>query len=414
MPDKTHILVISQYFYPEQFRINDITSELVKRGYKVTVLTGIPNYPQGKFYSGYGYFQKRTDRRNGVDIIRLPIIPRGHSSVMMALNYLSFVVSGFLWSRFTALKADKVFIYEVSPMTQALPGIWFAKRRNVPSVLYVTDLWPENVKYAGGINNTKILNLIGSVVDYIYGKTDLILTSSKSFISAIKSRGVPDDKIKFWPQYAEEWYVPMEQGKVNVPSIPRDGNLNLLFAGNIGKAQGLEVLPMAAEILKKNDAAVRFNIVGDGRFKETLEQIVKDKRVSDYFNFIDRQPAAQIPEYMSACNATLITLAKNEIFSMTLPAKLPSCLACGVPVIVCADGEIQQVIKEAGAGFCCGAGDYETLAGIILTITQMPRESLKKLGCNARKYFENHFEKGKLLDAFETDLRKVGNCYVRA
>lgn len=414
MANKTHILVISQYFYPEQFRINDITTELVKRGYKVTVITGIPNYPQGKFFDGYGYFRKRKENYNGVEIIRLSIIPRGHSSVMMALNYLSFVVSGFLWAKFTQLKADKVFIYEVSPMTQALPGVWYAKRRNIPSVLYVTDLWPENVQYAGGINNATILNWIGGMVDYIYQKTDLILTSSKSFISAIKARGVSEHKIKFWPQYAEEWYTPIEQAAINLPAIPHDGKLNLLFAGNIGKAQGLEVLPEAAEILKAKNISVRFNIVGDGRFKEALVQIIKDKDVSDCFNFIDRQPAVKIPEYMGVCDATLITLAKNEIFSMTLPAKLPSCLACGVPIIVCADGEIQQVIKEANAGFCCNAGDSEALAEIILKISEMPKDSLKNLGGNARRYFEKHFEKEKLLDIFEADLMKVGDGYVRA
>lgn len=414
MVDKTHILVISQYFYPEQFRINDITSELVNRGYKVTVLTGIPNYPQGKFFNGYGYFKKRKANYNGAEIIRIPIIPRGHSSVMMALNYVSFVVSGYLWSKFTTLKADKVFIYEVSPMTQALPGVWYAKRRNIPSVLYVTDLWPENVQYAGGINNTMILDWIGRMVDYIYRKTDLILTSSRSFISAIKARGVPEHKIKFWPQYAEEWYMPIDQAEINLPFIPQDGKLNLLFAGNIGKAQGLEVLPKAAEILKEKNVAVRFNIVGDGRFKETLEQMVQDKDVSDYFNFIERQPATKIPEYMSACDAALISLAKNDIFSMTLPAKLPSCLACGVPVIVCADGEIQQVIHEANAGFCCNAGDYKAFVDIIIKISTMPKESLKELGRNARKYFESHFEKEKLMDDFEIDLMKAGNNYVRA
>ena len=299
-------------------------------------------------------------------------------------------------------------------MTQAFPGVWYAKRRNIPSILYVTDLWPENVQYAGGINNAMILGWIGRMVDYIYKKTDLILTSSKSFISAIKARGVPEHKIKFWPQYAEEWYVPIEQAKINLPSIPQDGKLNLLFAGNIGKAQGLEVLPLTAEILKDNNAAVRFNIVGDGRFKETLEQIIKDKNVSDYFNFIDRQPATKIPEYMSICDAALITLAKSEIFSMTLPAKLPSCLACGVPVIVCADGEIQQVIQEANAGFCCNAGDYKALADIIMQISSMSKEALKEIGKNARQYFESHFEKEKLLDDFEADLMKVGNNYVRA
>ena len=411
MSNKTHILVISQYFYPEQFRINDICSEWVKRGYEVTVVTGMPNYPQGKFYEGYGYFKKRRENYNGVEIIRLPIIPRGHSSVMMALNYLSFIASGFFWAKFTSLKADKVFTYEVSPMTRALVGIWYAKRRDIPSVLYVTDLWPENVQYAGGINNTKILNLIGSMVDYIYRNTGLILTSSKSFISAIKARGIPNHKIKFWPQYAEEFYMPIEQN-VSLSDIPKDNRLNLLFAGNIGKSQGLDVLPKAAKKLKDRGVLVRFNIVGDGRFKETLMRLVDSLDVSNYFNFIDRQPAAKIPEYMSVCNATLITLAKNKIFSMTLPAKLPSCLACGVPVIVCADGEIQQVIQEADAGLCCDAGDYRALAGIIEQVSKMPDETLKKLGRNARRYFESHFEKQKLLDQIDAIFAKAGHTNV--
>ena len=142
---KKHILVIAQYFYPEQFSINDICTEWVKRGYKVTVITGIPNYPQGKYYNGYGLFKKRKETYNGIEIIRIPLIPRGKNAIMLALNYLSFVISGFFWKLFTKIEADYVFIFEVSPMTQALPGVWYAKKRKIPCYLYVQDLWPENV-----------------------------------------------------------------------------------------------------------------------------------------------------------------------------------------------------------------------------------------------------------------------------
>ena len=145
------ILVVSQYFYPENFRINDICKEWVKRGYKVTVLTGIPNYPKGKFYSGYNYKKNRKETWNGIDIIRIPIIPRGKTKFRLFLNYISFVYSGFWWKIKTKLKADLVFIYEVSPMTQALPGIWYGKKHNVPVFLFVTDLWPENVSTITGI-----------------------------------------------------------------------------------------------------------------------------------------------------------------------------------------------------------------------------------------------------------------------
>ena len=157
---REHILVVSQYFYPENFRINDICAEWVKKGYKVTVVTGIPNYPQGKFYKGYGWFKRRKETWNGVDIIRIPLISRGKSSIRLALNYFSFVISGWFWKLFTRVKADIVFTFEVSPMTQALVGVWYAKRRKIPHYLYVQDLWPDNVEIVTGIKSKAILNPI--------------------------------------------------------------------------------------------------------------------------------------------------------------------------------------------------------------------------------------------------------------
>ena len=200
------LLVISQYYYPEQFRINDICEEWVKRGYEVTVLTGIPNYPKGKFYKGYGIFKKRKENINGVEIIRLPIVPRGKNSIMLLLNYLSFVISGFFFSKFTKRKFDKVFTYEVSPITQALPAIWYAKRKKIESILYVMDLWPESIELATGKRNDKIFNVIDKLVNYIYRNTDKILTSSQSFKQDIIQKGQQSEKIEFWPQYAEEFF----------------------------------------------------------------------------------------------------------------------------------------------------------------------------------------------------------------
>ncbi|MDL2297795.1 glycosyltransferase family 4 protein [Synergistaceae bacterium OttesenSCG-928-D05] len=409
MMDKAHILIVSQYFYPEQFRINDICSELVKRGHHVTVLTGIPNYPQGKFYDGYGFFRKTREKYNGADVIRLPLLPRGSGSIMMALNYLSFVVSGFFWSLFTSLDADYVFIYEVSPMTQALPGVWYAKRKKIPSIIYVTDLWPENVEIVGGVHNRYILHMLGKMVDYIYARCNKIFVSSNSFVDAINGRGVPLQKLKFWPQYAEEFYRPLPRENVDIPEIPADGTFNIIFAGNIGLAQGLDILPKTAKILKDRSIDVRFNIVGDGRFKEALIKMVDEDSVSEYFNFVEKQPAERIPEFMSVCDATLISLSSNEIFKMTLPAKLPSCFACGMPVLVCADGEIQDVVRDADAGFSCNAGDHWGFADIIEKVSGLPCMELHVIGQNARRYFEDHFEKHKLLDDLESEFVKVGN-----
>ncbi|MCF0248183.1 MAG: glycosyltransferase family 4 protein [Synergistes sp.] len=400
---KQHILVISQCFYPEQFRINDICTEWVKSGHKVTVVTAIPNYPQGKFYKGYGYFKKRTEKYNGIDIIRLPIIPREQNVVTLSLNYLSFVVSGFFWSKVTKLRADKVFIYESSPMTQALVGVWYAKRRKIPCFIYVTDLWPENVKYAGGINNRYILNAIGLSVDYIYKNCSRIFVSSRSFIKAISARGVPEDKPEFWPYYAEEFYTPRDRRNVNVEEIPIDGTFNIIFAGNIGAAQGLGILPRTASELRRRGVNVRFNIVGDGRYLPELKRGVHKEKVGEMFNFVKMQPAERIPDFMSVCDAALISLAGNEIFAMTIPSKLQSAMACGIPLIISADGEIQKICEESGAGVYCNAGDPNSLAEKIIELLSQSPERLSQMGKNARKYFLENYEKKMLLkkmDAF--------------
>lgn len=402
---KKHILVIAQYFYPEQFRINDICTEWVKRGYKVTVITGIPNYPQGKYYKGYGLFKKRKEIYNGIKIIRIPLIPRGNNLIMLALNYLSFVASGFFWNLFTQIKADYVFIFEVSPMTQALPGLWYAKKRNIPCYLYVTDLWPESVEIVAGIKNRHIINVIGIMVDYIYKRCDRIFTSSASFIKSINERGVHFDKLEFWPQYAEDYYTPLDKGTISVPEIPQDDTFNIIFAGNIGAAQGLNVLPQAAQLLKQNNTKVRFNVVGDGRYKETLINMVNNYGVSEMFNFVDKQPSTRIPEFMAVCDMTLISLSRSKIFSMTLPAKTQSCLACGIPIIVSGDGEIQEVIKKADAGICSDAGDAGMLANNIEMIASKSTDELLQISQNALEYYRNNFNK-------ETLLKKMDKWFI--
>jgi len=404
---KKHILVISQYFYPEQFRINDICTEWVKRGYKVTVVTGIPNYPQGKYYKGYGIFKKRREVYNGIEIIRIPLIPRGRNAIMLVLNYLSFVISGTLWKIFTRIKADYVFIYEVSPMTQALPGVWYAKKRSIPCYLYVTDLWPENVEIVAGIRNKLILGAIGIIVDYIYKRCNKIFTSSQSFIYAINERGVDIDKLEFWPQYAEDFYVPIDRGMVNITEIPQDGVFNIIFAGNIGVAQGLDILPKTAKILKEKNINVRFNIVGDGRYKDTLINMVREYNVSEMFNFIPKQPPTRIPEFMSVCDAALISLSKSKAFSLTLPAKTQSCLACGIPIIVAADGEIQEVIRKANAGVCSNAGDAEMLATKISELVIKSPEELMEMAKNAYEYSKQNYDKSKLLSRMDQWFNKT-------
>lgn len=396
-----HILVIAQYFYPEQFRINDICTEWVKRGYKVTVVTGIPNYPHGKYFDGYGLFKKRKESYNGMDIIRIPLIPRGKNAVMLILNYLSFVVSGFFWKVFTKIKADYVFIFEVSPMTQALPGVWYAKKHKIPCYLYVQDLWPENVEIITGIKNKRIIGAIGKMVDHIYHGCTMIFATSESFVDSIHKRGVPKEKIEYWPQYAEDFYTPLE--KTTLPEIPQDDALNVIFAGNIGYAQGLEILPRAAHIIKnKSEKKIRFNIVGDGRYKSEFIKTASEMQVSEMFNFIPKQPASRIPEFMAASDLAFLSLSDNPLFTMTIPAKLQSYMACGIPILASAAGETKRIVEASQCGLCGRPADADKLAENIVALSQLTTLERSRMGQSARVYYDQHFDKNMLLSKIDT------------
>lgn len=405
-----HILLITQYFYPETFRVNDMACEWVKRGYKVTVLTGIPNYPMGKFFEGYDRKHRTRETWNGVNIIRIPLIARGNSrnklmnAAGMAANYLSFVKSGRKWvkSKEAAnLHADLVFTFEVSPMTQALIGIWYGKRYHVPTYLYVQDLWPENVETVTGIRNRAIIGPIDRMVDKIYKETDTIFTTSPSFVEAIVNRKhpVPRSKVHYWPQYAEEFYRPMEPKKIE--GIEDDGSYKIAFTGNIGTAQGLDVLPKAAKLLK--DDNVKFIIVGDGRYQPEFEGQIRLHDVQDKFVMIPRVPAEQVPEILSACDAGFISFNRTPLWENTIPAKLQSYMACGKAIIASASGETKRVIQEARCGICTEIGSPAVLAE---GIKDMMRANTKFMGQNARAYFEAYFDKKKLMDEIEKYFRK--------
>ena len=398
---KKHILIISQYFYPEQFRINDICNEWIKRGYEVTVVTGIPNYPKGKFFEGYGLFKQRKSVYNGAKVIRIPIIPRGNNVVLLTLNYFSFVISGFFWNLFTKVKADYVFNFETSPMTQALVAVRYSKKHKIPCYIYVQDLWPENVEIITGIKSRLIIGPIEKMVRHIYKNCAAIFATSKSFVKSINSRGIPLDKIEFIPQYAEDFFKQLNKKSIDL--IPDDSAFNIVFTGNIGQAQGLEVLPKAAEIVKNKytKKEIRYNIVGDGRFKNELLGIVDSCGAGDVFSFIPRQPAESIPEILAACDAAFLSLSASPIFEMTIPAKLQTYMACGMPVIACAAGETEMIISTSKCGVCAPPGNAEMLADKIIEVAEKSDKDLIEIGKNALKYYNENFDKKMILEKFD-------------
>jgi len=413
-----HILFIAQVFYPEVFRSNDLAAELVKRGYKVTVLTGIPNYPEGEFFEGYDCKHNLTEEWNGITILRIPVVPRGHNSLQLMRNYHSFAASGKKWVRKHNIDADLVFTFETSPMSQALIGAWYGKRYRVPVFLYAQDLWPENVIAVTGIRNRLVVGAINKMVDYIYKWTDEILVTSPSFAEDIVNRKVPvpRKKVHYWPQYAEEFYRQVDVDEVleetktsqYIKTLAETKELKIAFTGNLGMAQGLDVLPKTASLLK--DYPVKFVIVGDGRYKETFLGEIKSARAEDKFILIPRQQAEKIPDILALCDAGFISFAPIPLWEHTIPAKLQSYMACGKTILASAKGETERIVREANCGFTAQTGNPEALADIINVLFEMePKERkdyLNTLGENAAKYFDDHFTKKKLMDELEVKLEQ--------
>ncbi len=286
-------------------------------------------------------------------------------------------------------------------MTQALIGIWYGKRYHVPTYLYVQDLWPENVETVTGIHNRAIIGPIDRMVDKIYRETDTIFTTSPSFVEAIVNRKhpVPRSKVHYWPQYAEEFYRPMEPQKIE--GIEDDGCYKIAFTGNIGTAQGLDVLPKAAALLK--DENVKFIIVGDGRYQPEFERQIRQCGVQDKFVMIPRVPAERVPEILSACDAGFISFNKTPLWENTIPAKLQSYMACGKPIIASASGETKRIVEKAGCGICCPIGDARALAEGIKDFIGKDNVEMGKM---ARKYYEKYFEKKNLMDEMDEYINK--------
>jgi len=395
--EKLRLLVISQYFYPEEFRINDLCSAWVTKGYDVTVITGIPNYPKGKFFQGYGLFKRRKDNYQGVTIVRLPILPRGKGFLRLSLNYLSFVVSGFFWATFTRLNAEFVFINEVSPMTQALPGIWFANRRNIPVYLYVQDLWPENIEATLKKPHPKFIRVIDRLVRSIYQNVDKIFVSSQGYINNIASKGVSPDKLLYWPQFAEDFYQPLK--RVAEHPIPNTPSTKVIFTGNMGIAQGLDTLLEAAKLLQ--DEAVEFYLVGNGSEKEHLQTSAKNLK---HVFFLDAVPANEVSGYLAQCDLAYVSLLDEPIYEVTVPAKLQSYLASGIPVLASATGEVKRIVLASNAGFVCPPGQALPVVASIRSYKSMKKDDHDVLRFNAEAYYQANFNKNTLLDQMDSHL----------
>jgi len=401
------ILIVSQYFWPENFRVNDLSAGLIERGHQVTVLTGMPNYPSGKFFSGYGFFKNTRQNYRGAEIIRVPIIPRGKGGKLcLILNYLSFVISGSLFVPFLLRKKyDIVFVYGISPVLMAIPAIIVKKIYKIPLILYVLDLWPETLSAVGAFNSTFVLNQVGRIVRFIYRNCDQILVSSPGFTERVKAIW-PLAKIDYWPQWAEDSYRVLPAAKALDKERELPSGFRIMFAGNIGAAQGFKTMVEAADRLK-NYQQIHWIILGDGRMRKWVEEEIRSRKLGNNFHLLGKHPVEEMPRYFALADVLLVTLKDNPIFSLTIPAKIQSYMACGRPVLACLNGEGAKIIEESGAGISCFAENPESLAQGALKMFSLSESERDTMGKNGRAYSERHFNRKVLLDEFENWMENL-------
>jgi len=408
------ILIVSQYFWPENFRINDLTQELVQRGHSVTVLTGIPNYPAGRVFDAYRQNPEAFGHYNGATVWRVPMLARGHGAARLFLNYLSFVIGACLcgpW-RLRGQQADVIFVFEPSPVTVGLPAVLLGRIKHAPVVFWALDLWPETLAALGVVRSPRVLGWVGHLVKFIYERCTLVLGQSRGFLSSLARYCSDTQKIRYFPSWAEEVFN--QPDLLPAPEVPvLEGVFNVLFAGNIGEAQDMPAVLEAAESLKHN-ATIRWLIVGDGRKSGWLQEEVARRGLQGNVLLLGRFPVERMPSFYAHADALLVSLKRDPVFSMTIPGKVQSYLMAGVPLVGMLDGEGAKVITEANAGRVCAAGDAEGLAAAVLEMAVMRADQRHQLGVNGRAFAQQEFGRGLLMDRLEVLLCEAVDLYKKA
>lgn len=399
------ILIITQYFWPENFRINDIAAEMVNRGHDVTVLTGKPNYPSGTLDEKFATCPSSYSSYEGARIDRVPMVLRGSSAIRLAINYLTFAFSASIKTimHYRKNQFDVCFVYEVSPITVALPAIVLRKAHGLKFAMWVLDLWPDTLEALDIVKNKSLLRLLRKLVKYIYRNTDRLMLQSKAFFGSVKGL-VPDiEDLTYLPSWSD---IP-EQGHIHdrAQEIDESKDFTVLYTGNVGQAQDFGTVLDAAEAIGPGNG-IRFVIVGDGRMLDWVSDQCKKRKLL-HVHLLGSFPIERMPSFFNSADALLVCLRPNPNFAMTIPAKVQGYLAAGRPILAMLNGEGARVIEEANAGLTCQAGDSAALVNIIEQMRAMSDNEKQQMGEAGRCYGERHFSRDRLMDQIEYSLLEL-------
>ena len=403
------ILVYTNHYFPENFKINDIVNHFDDQEYSVKVITGIPNYPSGKIFRNYGYFKKTNEIKGNVKIRRLPLITRGRgSSFRLFLNYLSYFFSVLIYTVYLILsnkKYDIIFVHHTSPIFIAIsPCLYKAFNKHVKMILWDLDIWPESLEATGVIKNKKVLKSVKRLVEILYDKFDIILVGSNSFVQIVKKR-VNNIPVVYFPNWAEEIFERALISKPPPKIVTQAENLKIMFAGNIGEAQ--DVYSILKLIDKCKDKHIDWVFVGDGRMKNWLERELNLIPTLGEINFLGSHPVEKMPFFFRQADIMLLSLKNEDIFSKTVPAKLQAYLASAKPVLGMISGEAKNIIINSGSGWCSDSGDIENAYCNICEILKSNKKELSEKGIAGLNYYNKNFNKNLRLVQIDNIIKNI-------
>ncbi len=395
-----NILVISQYFWPENFRINELCKYLSKKK-KITVLTSKPSYPNDQIYSKY----KNIDNIGKVKIIRVPTISRGSNKITLILNYLFFIFFSILYSIKISItkKVDKVIVFGTSPPTGLISAHIIRIFKNADLHYWILDLWPNTISAFGYKKKSLIYQLIEKFMNYSYRKSKYVYCQSLSIQKIISKKTKTKNSAVYFPSWSEK--LIKNKKKQSYRNTVSKNNFNIMFTGNIGQAQDFGSVVKAAKILKKI-GNIKWIIVGSGRYKANLKNLIIKNNLEDNFTLIDHQKREYISYLVSLSDCLLISLKKKRVFSVTVPGKLSNYLNSSTPILGMIDGETKKIIEQSKGGIVCGSGEYKQLAKNVLKLYKKTSKQRKQMGKNGFNYSKMYFNQIKLLRLFDNCLSR--------
>lgn len=403
------VLLLSQWYVPEpDVRVQALAQDLVARGHQVTSITGFPNYPQGRIYPGYRQRLRKWERIDGVRVLRLPLYPNhSRSAAKRSMNYVSFAVSACLLGPVLCGPADVMWVYH-PPLTAGIPAWWIGLLRRVPFVFNIHDMWPEALSATGMMRNATVQRGLDRFADWVYRRASALTVVTPGFKANLIAKGVPADKIHIIPNWADEdVYRPVPRNPALADTVGMQGRFNVVYAGNMGLAQGLDTVLSAAEMLQAIPR-IQFVFIGDGVDRERLQKKAEDMGLANV-RFIGQQPADRMAEFLALADVLYLQLKDEPLFQMWIPSKIYSYMACAKPILAGVAGDTADTIREAGAGIVCPPQSAAELAQAVQRLCEMSPVEREGMGQSGYREFLAHYTRRVLVGRYESLLRDIAN-----